>query len=163
MGFRTSFRDLVLPIPPRWFHDAWIAALIAAVARVAMFRNPLVKYRQHQGQAIGVENAWGLKKKKGLRGSVTDKRRTKTGAEGFRRLANTCAEVQDRLRARTAQFPGAAEAVDDLEARIRHICARAAMRNGKGRFRLIAREALSLNYQKYSTGWKSIAADAFLL
>jgi glycosyltransferase involved in cell wall biosynthesis len=53
MVFRSRFRDLVLPIPASWVHDGWIVLLIAAVGRVAALPEPLILYRQHQGQQIG--------------------------------------------------------------------------------------------------------------
>ena len=46
----------MLPIPGDTVlqHDAWIALIIAAVAPVAFLEEPLIKYRQHTGQQIGV-------------------------------------------------------------------------------------------------------------
>lgn len=55
MAFRASFRSLVLPIPPQWEHDPWIALLIAMVAEIALIDQPLIDYRQHAGQQIGGE------------------------------------------------------------------------------------------------------------
>jgi len=56
MAFRAPFRELVLPIPSNHFliHDGWIALLIAAVADVVALPEPLIKYRQHPQQQIGV-------------------------------------------------------------------------------------------------------------
>lgn len=53
LAFRSLYRDLVLPIPRLWVHNAWIGLLISAVAQVACIREPLVKYRQHLNQ-VGV-------------------------------------------------------------------------------------------------------------
>ncbi len=55
MAFRAKYRDLILPIPEHWVHDAWISLLIAAVARCASSAEPLIAYRQHGRQQIG---AW---------------------------------------------------------------------------------------------------------
>ncbi len=56
MAFRSSFRRLMMPIPNDTIlqHDAWIALIIAAVAPVVFLKEPLIKYRQHGGQQIGV-------------------------------------------------------------------------------------------------------------
>lgn len=54
LAFRTEFRDLVLPIPAETPHDAWIALLIAAVDEIGFIAEPLVRYRQHGHNQIGV-------------------------------------------------------------------------------------------------------------
>jgi glycosyltransferase involved in cell wall biosynthesis len=56
MAFRSTFRDLVLPIPSDtvFQHDAWIALIIGAVAPAVFLNEPLIKYRQHTTQQIGV-------------------------------------------------------------------------------------------------------------
>src|SRR5207245_11425843 len=53
MAFRTRFRDLLLPVPKIWVHDAWIALLVSAVADLALIGEPLMRYRRHPGQKIG--------------------------------------------------------------------------------------------------------------
>lgn len=54
MTFRTELRDVVLPIPDIWRHDAWIALLCAFVSTWAMLSEPLVRYRIHPGQQVGL-------------------------------------------------------------------------------------------------------------
>lgn len=56
MAFRSCFRPLVVPIPEDTIlqEDAWIALIIAAVATIVFLKEPLIKYRQHAGQQIGV-------------------------------------------------------------------------------------------------------------
>lgn len=57
MAFRVQYRELVLPLPEfdqHLIHDYWIAMLIAAVARLAYIKTPLVKYRAHTGQVAGL-------------------------------------------------------------------------------------------------------------
>src|SRR5258706_735236 len=58
-AFRPNLRRLVIPIPTDkiFQHDAWIALIIAAVARVTFISEPLIKYRQHPGQQIGASIA----------------------------------------------------------------------------------------------------------
>jgi glycosyltransferase involved in cell wall biosynthesis len=52
--FRAEHRDLVLPIPPSWSHDTWIANVLAFHGcRGAAALEPLVFYRQHAVQASG--------------------------------------------------------------------------------------------------------------
>ncbi|MBA3633086.1 MAG: glycosyltransferase family 2 protein [Acidobacteria bacterium] len=57
MAFRAWFRELFSPIPtdiPFTIHDAWIALVIAANADVAVIKQPLIKYRQHSNQQLGI-------------------------------------------------------------------------------------------------------------
>jgi glycosyltransferase involved in cell wall biosynthesis len=56
LAFRSTLRRLVLPIPDETIlqHDAWIALIVSAVAPVFFLNEPLIKYRQHSGQQIGV-------------------------------------------------------------------------------------------------------------
>jgi glycosyltransferase involved in cell wall biosynthesis len=57
IAFRSSFKELILPIPDEsaWMlHDYWIASLIAAVSNVAYIDEPLVKYRRHPDQHTGL-------------------------------------------------------------------------------------------------------------
>src|SRR5713226_4630929 len=56
MAFRSGLRRLVLPIPDDTIlqHDGWIALIIAAVSSVLFLDEPLIKYRQHPKQQIGV-------------------------------------------------------------------------------------------------------------
>jgi glycosyltransferase involved in cell wall biosynthesis len=57
LGFRSKFKQLILPIPEisKWeVHDHWIALVIAAVADVRFIDEPLVKYRRHTGQQLGL-------------------------------------------------------------------------------------------------------------
>src|SRR6266481_3811519 len=56
MAFRSSFVDLILPIPVNsaFVHDAWIALVISAAAKVVALPERLIKYRQHAEQQLGV-------------------------------------------------------------------------------------------------------------
>ena len=56
-AFRSSFREILLPTPdgvPNLIHDAWIALSIANEARIVFIDEPLIKYRQHGSQQIGL-------------------------------------------------------------------------------------------------------------
>ena len=47
----------VIPIPPEWVHDAWIALLIATQAQLRALPARLVSYRLHSAQQIGIKPA----------------------------------------------------------------------------------------------------------
>ena len=150
LGFRARFQELVLPIPAECFHDVWISLLIAAVADVTMVPRRLSKYRQHEGQFGGAG-------KRGLRESAAEKR--KRTADDFLHTANHYAAARERLAANMALYPSSLSAPRQLQRKIGHLRARAEMRSGNGRVRLITREALALNYRRFSSGWRSFAVD----
>jgi glycosyltransferase involved in cell wall biosynthesis len=53
MMFRAQHRAQVLPIPPNWVHDGWIALVIGALAPIAVVERSTMLYRQHAAQQIG--------------------------------------------------------------------------------------------------------------
>jgi hypothetical protein len=56
MAFRSHYRSICLPIPAlsNLIHDGWIALIIAGHSKIGMIPKPLLKYRQHPGQQLGV-------------------------------------------------------------------------------------------------------------
>jgi glycosyltransferase involved in cell wall biosynthesis len=52
--FRSHYRPLLFPIIGDWIHDGWIAMLIAALSGVCFVSEPLVHYRQHTSQQLGL-------------------------------------------------------------------------------------------------------------
>lgn len=151
MAFRAAYRDLVLPIPAEWVHDAWIALLIAAVAPCAPVEEPLIRYRQHDRQQLGG-------KKRGLYGQFLAAR-TMT-RETCEAVAGRYATAWERLR----QVPdvGAAR-LAKLAQKVEHSRRRAAMRNpGVWRLPIVLREMCRGHYSRFSLGWKAMAQDLFL-
>jgi glycosyltransferase involved in cell wall biosynthesis len=158
MGFRARYRDLIVPIPHTWFHDHWIAVLVAAVADLAMVPRRLVQYRHHKEQAVGIPEA-SHHARRTLRDALRDGRRMNAGPEGYLRLADQQAAAYERLAAMETYYPCSSTVLRRLKARIEHLRARADLRSGKGSARLLMVQALGFNYHRYSSGWKSIAAD----
>ncbi|SHL69590.1 Glycosyl transferase family 2 [Nitrosospira sp. Nsp11] len=54
MAFRSIYRDLILPIPEITWHDAWISLLISTTSRLSAISTPLIAYRQHSSNQIGI-------------------------------------------------------------------------------------------------------------
>jgi glycosyltransferase involved in cell wall biosynthesis len=150
VGFKARFRDLILPIPADSPYDVWIPILIAAVAEVIMVPRRLSKYRQHEGQVVGAM-------KRNLQEMAAVKRRRT--AEDFLQTANQYAAAHERLAALTATYACSSSALRQLQRKTGHLRARAEMRSGNGRVRLITREALAFNYRRFSSGWRSFAVD----
>ena len=52
--FRAAYRSDILPIPTSWPHDWWIALVISLRSQVRLIDEPLLWYRQHDANAIGI-------------------------------------------------------------------------------------------------------------
>ncbi|HEX8691504.1 MAG TPA: glycosyltransferase family 2 protein [Longimicrobium sp.] len=157
LAFRARYRDLVLPIPTgtRWIHDGWIAALIAAVARLAFIDEPLMLYRRHAAQQVGAPPPG--QSRDSLAERIADARRAQ--AEHFLALARSTEPLRERLLARGHLYPTGA-ALARLEERTRNLQARAALPSSRARrVPRVARELFSLRYHRYASGFLSAARD----
>jgi glycosyltransferase involved in cell wall biosynthesis len=63
--FRASLRRYSSPIPASWVHDGWLAWMIALHARLSLIPEPLIEYRIHGGQQLGVGNPAGAASRTG--------------------------------------------------------------------------------------------------
>jgi glycosyltransferase involved in cell wall biosynthesis len=52
--FRSQCRASIMPIPDSWAHDAWIAWMLVLHSSLALVRDPLMSYRVHPEQQLGV-------------------------------------------------------------------------------------------------------------
>jgi glycosyltransferase involved in cell wall biosynthesis len=52
--FRSSQRDKILPFPSEWVHDGWLAWMLVLRSRLRAVSEPLIHYRVHQSQQVGV-------------------------------------------------------------------------------------------------------------
>ena len=52
--FRSGIRSYCSPIPATWVHDGWLAWMLALHSRVTLVPEPLIEYRIHAGQQLGV-------------------------------------------------------------------------------------------------------------
>ena len=173
MAFRSHFRELVLPIQPtslrgfgrrtmHFIHDGWIALVIAAVSELAMIDEPLIKYRQHAGQQLGL-------------------RPPEPGAEDYARgaagwggrvgtrygefLASELS-VLEEIHRRLWESGEAAYrevALSKLKPKIVHLRARTGLpANRLRRLPLVLRELVTARYSRYSNGVMSAAKDLLL-
>jgi glycosyltransferase involved in cell wall biosynthesis len=151
LAFRATYRELVLPIPPEWVHDAWIALLISAVARCELIADPLIRYRQHSRQQHGGQK----------RGLYTQYLAATALTQGrLEAVADRYTAALDRL----GVVPGVGEnRLGLLRRKVEHYRQRAAMRApGVWRLPSIVREMWRGHYSRFSLGWKTIAQDLML-
>jgi len=55
MIFNRKLLDMAVPIPKKaYMHDWWLMLVASKVGRIELIKTPLIKYRQHQNNTIGV-------------------------------------------------------------------------------------------------------------
>ena len=52
--FRSELRETIVPIPAAWMQDAWIVWMIVLYSSLGFIREPLVRYRIHSAQEMGL-------------------------------------------------------------------------------------------------------------
>lgn len=86
--FERSLLDAAFPVGSRWIHDEWLAIMASAVGTIHMVREPLIQYRLHGANQIGVP-------------PVSKVRRTvaalRVGSPRFQLLRDRAATLVDRL------------------------------------------------------------------
>ena len=159
MAFRAEFRGLLLPLPsnfPLMIHDYWIGLIISVKAKIAFINKPLVKYRQHGRQQLGLLQAEDSHSPKlSLSEKITYK---SSFDEELRRMT----AVQQRLSARGGNCANSKN-LEYLNNYINHMRARTALRNKQAsRISTVFRELTSFRYHRYSKGTLSALKDLFL-
>ena len=150
LAFRSSFRDLATPFPAlRSCHDAFLAFVIAASAKIEIVAEPLIQYRYHGGNQIGIRRL-------GFFGKLA-KAREQIASDAFTYAVEFFQAARERLPNATPQTLAA------IEAKILHASRRASM-SGRLSERLpdIREELRSGRYRRYSYGWQSAAQDLLL-
>jgi glycosyltransferase involved in cell wall biosynthesis len=149
-GIRSHIRDLIVPVPGKWVHDAWIATLVAATGTAEFIEEPLIFYRQHSAQQVG-----------GRKLSIAEQlaiART-MDAQFFLDVAADYEAVRERLLAFRGSIrrPGA---VAMLQGKIDHSRFRARVRqNWRGSLPRLAGNLLTGKYHRYSLGLFSVLQD----
>jgi len=150
MAFRSSLRDLALPLPAlRSCHDAFVAFIAAATSRVAIVPEPLIRYRLHGANQIGIRSL-------DFFGQLAQAReQIETGAFPY------AVEFFQAARERLAAAPP--QTLAQIDQKILHASCRASMSSRLGgRLGEIREEIRSRRYWRYSYGWKSVAQDLLL-
>jgi hypothetical protein len=149
MAFRSDLKDLILPIPNgiAIIHDGWIALMIAAVTDLVFLEEPLILYRQHSAQQMGV------------RGGVRPKVLPKSHYQ-----AHQCQlrAVHERLLqgSHTGITPELHGLNSRLEAWDRHLQVRLDLPTSRmRRLPSVLRELLTRRYHRFSNGFASVARD----
>ena len=150
MAFRSELRDIVLPIPDITTHDLWISLIVSVLSEIAALPVPLIKYRKHPAQQVGVLYY-------GFRESVAKAKQI--GAAEYLSHASQYAMARDRIQQHRSRRDLKRQ-LDLLDGKIRHMNMRAAISAARWkRLPMILRGTVNGDYFRYSEGYKSIAKD----
>lgn len=147
--FRAALRQLLLPIPPSVVHDGWIALLVAATSGLVAVDEPLMLYRQHTSNQIGIRKLSWLQRLL---------RSRPAGVPAYLTVAHDRARLAiERLEAHGALTAATRERLRDVA---RHLRARTDIPSTRPRrLPVVALELASGRYFRYSNGFRSAAED----
>lgn len=148
---RADSREFIMPIPPSWVHDGWIAWMLVLYSRLSFVNLSLLQYRVHTRQQLGIGVS-------SLRGRLRHARRI-----GTERFESASKQFQG-LRERWVSHPG--DGFDILlkaiEGKIAFLDQRA--RSSKNRFfRACYLLRLFRCYRRYARGFRSMRKDIVVL
>lgn len=149
--FRASLRELLLPIPSRWYHDSWTSLIAAASGPIRFIPEPLQDYRQHEKQQVGVRSVSRLQRLLRARKHRKD--------EMFDLYVERSRQLAERLEAagRPELAPLARRAQETAAFwHDRWDAKRSLVR----RPWLIGRNLLRGRYHTHAHGWRTVLADA---
>jgi glycosyltransferase involved in cell wall biosynthesis len=151
MAFRRELLPLVTPIPDDEIHDRWISYLLAVRGRFDIIPQPLMQYRQHGSQQLGLPP-------KAARERMVHAR--DKGANFYAEEIHRFEQIRDWVQARRIEFPYAEHALKEIERKLSHLAHRVRLAPIKvARLPNVLRESLNGNYWRYSGGWISIVKD----
>jgi glycosyltransferase involved in cell wall biosynthesis len=154
MCFKSSWKNLALPVPNDWVHDYWIALFISASSKISFIDKPLIKYRCHPQQQLGLRSDGG----KGL--ARWWWRFNTLEAENYLQAAQKISELGNRLSHYNHGKPNAAAI--QCEKLSEHLVLRGRLpKNRLKRLPVIFKEIINGNYFRLSLGIKSISRDFF--
>jgi glycosyltransferase involved in cell wall biosynthesis len=151
--FRTTLRDQFQPIPEIVVHDAWIASVSAVHASLMAVQEPLLFYRQHHSQQLGLPKPGAVARFTML---FADQKDPRNGLEMIlarhRELLKRIVSGQLGIVVKQVQI--------DLENRIRHLELRLNFRRNSWKYLPVAfRELFNGEYRKQSRGLMSFVRD----
>jgi glycosyltransferase involved in cell wall biosynthesis len=170
MAFRAEFRDLFLPIPthiPNIIHDGWISLVIASRAAVKFIERPLIKYRQHSKQQLGIN--WDSQRKRLFKKNKQRNAEYQKSLLFYENERERLLFYDDILRDfpqfQTEKIQNSIDEIvrinlEEKNEIIKHYTVRMNLPNGRlKRIFPVFRELKSGRYARFSKGWKSAAKD----
>lgn len=140
-AFRRSLVERAAPFPEEWVHDEWLAIMAATGGRLAVIDNPLIDYRQHGKNQIGMQ-------RRDLRHKID--RVLQPRGQRNRQLAERTAVLLERLSASDSEATPAE--IEQVQGKLRIESVRANLpKNRLLRLPTVLREAKTGDYERYTS------------
>ncbi len=148
--FRATLRRYSSPIPSTWVHDGWLAWMIALHSRLTLIPEPLIEYRIHEGQQLGVGGANTVQSSQANR---------ETRRQHYARVAG---QFEDLLNCLLAEGWSESDClVERIRAKIAFLNRQAAL-SQRLELRTMQMMRLLPQYLHYARGLGSLRTDLFL-
>jgi glycosyltransferase involved in cell wall biosynthesis len=152
MMVRRKLLSTWSPIPSSWLHDEWIAWMLSLKAGLMPISEPLMKYRIHAGQQIGVGQGNGL-------------RRLWSASAGERERANyvrVASQYEELYEHILRVYPDRPELGDLIRSKIDFLRRRSKLPKGHVA-RIAAIWSSTPKYWRYARGIRSVCKDMTLI
>ena len=166
MAFRSKLKEFIFPFPEndKWIHDGWIAVLGSSIGWSGIpIVQPLIDYRQHQGQQMGAPEAMPPER---LWSQFQElKKNRKEYIEEWLLFSCFFTSFLKRLQQiNTAGGRSIEYSIQTVEEFLLFVRNRQKIFSAKAwsRVSLVFREFMAGRYGKFSYGWKSALADLIL-
>lgn len=149
VALRRCLLEHALPFPDGFWHDEWLALTAAAVGGMRRIDEPLIDYRVHRGNQVGLRGA-----------ALTARSRAAFSARGSSHAerARKMDELLKRLHSLGSRVP--MERLRLLEACRDHWKLRASLPRGRAeRLPLILAQWRRGHYRRFSNGWRGALRD----
>jgi glycosyltransferase involved in cell wall biosynthesis len=151
VALRRSVFEFARPFELPWLHDEWLAINAAVSGRVDFLELPLIDYRQHPKNQVGMR-------------TLTTKEKFRTLGAGreqrYQRMARAAEKLAERLETLGSTLPP--DRLQSARNKAVHARFRAALPAARLRRILpLAGEALRGGYARYSSGWRAFVRDLF--
>ena len=149
LAVKRASLERLMPFEPGWVHDYFIACCLALVGRGVVIDEPLIEYRRHASQQIGVARP-------NVGDAVSLARRQ--GAAFCRQQLRNFEGLEPRFRA--LGIAPAHPVFQTLREKVRFLRARAQMREAPWLApALLWRSFRRGDYRRYSVGWRQTLLD----
>lgn len=148
MMVSRSLVERAVPFPASWVHDEWLAMVASVGGGIAVVSNPLIDYRQHGGNQIGVTRL-------GAGGRLARLREPRTA-----RNARLLARAQDLAARLPGLVPGDERVAAEVRAKLAHEVMRQRIPARRpARVAPVWREWRSGAYRRYGLGAHDVLRD----
>lgn len=153
MAIRSSLREFIMPISELWVHDYWISFIASVLGRVFAISEPLIKYRSHPHQQIGITEPGRYNLFRRVR------TRLRVNRSSYLQEAAKFTAIRHHLHAKVSSEKSAT-VLPQLDGKINHYTTRGMLPEGRlHRVRYVTKELITGRYRLYSNGYLSALGD----